>query len=46
MNDVETDPVEQPAGEDLPSARAHGRRAAIGPAFLERVAAREREAGS
>ena len=44
MNDVETDTVEQPAGEELPTARADGRRAAIDSAFPERVGTREREA--
>jgi hypothetical protein len=47
MNDVETDTVGQPAGEDLPTGRhpRRGGRARIGAALLsERVGAREREA--
>jgi hypothetical protein len=46
MNDVETDTVEQPAGEDLPNGRERRTCAAIESVLVERAGVREREAAA
>ena len=46
MNDVETDTVEQPAGEDLPTGREGRPCAAIESAVFRPAGVREREAAS